>query len=161
MTWATSSWRISRLTRSRYMSRISSARGWSLTAASDLLLFFAGNADPGPRNGIQPRLGNRLAAVLADAKVSLFDPHQRFIDRLKNLRVGLLQPQLNVDFVVACGLVGHVTLAAVVVLHRIGERLKTSGLLEFGALLEQRVLVGRDVHAAMTPTSPCGPIIKP
>ena len=42
---------------------------------------------------------------------------ERLFDRLQDLGVGLLQLQLDVDFVVAAGLVGHVALAGVV-LHR-------------------------------------------
>ena len=67
---------------------------------------------------------NRASAIgspqsRADAEGAFFDPHQRLVDRLENLGVGLLQPQLNMNFVVARGLIGHVALAAVVVLHRI------------------------------------------
>ena len=36
---------------------------------------------------------------------------ERFLNRLENLRVGLFQLQLDVNFVVAAGLVGQVSLA--------------------------------------------------
>ena len=45
--------------------------------------------------------GDRLAAVAADAVGALLDAPQRFFDRLQDLGVGLLQLQLDVDFVVA------------------------------------------------------------
>ena len=58
---------------------------------------------------------------------------QRFFDRLQDLGVGLLQLELNVDFVVAARLVGHVALAGVV-LHRRLKRLDAAGPENFGAL---------------------------
>ena len=51
---------------------------------------------------------------------------ERFLDRLQDLRVGLLQLECDVDFVVAAGLVGHVALPRVV-LHRRLERLDAAG----------------------------------
>ena len=46
---------------------------------------------------------------------------ERFLDRLQDLGVGLLQLELDVDFVVAAGLVGQVALPAVDV-HRRRQR---------------------------------------
>ncbi len=57
--------------------------------------------DARPRNGVKPRLGNRLAAVAADAVGAFVDAPERFFDRLQNLGVRLLELQLDVDFVVA------------------------------------------------------------
>ena len=49
-------------------------------SASRLLLFLAGDAHPRPRDGVQPGLGNRLAAVAADAVGALLDA-QRALPR--------------------------------------------------------------------------------
>jgi hypothetical protein len=46
------------------------------------------------------------------------DALERFLDGLQDLGVGLFQLQLDVNLVVAAGLVRHVALAARVVLHR-------------------------------------------
>ena len=70
---------------------------------------------------------------------------ERFLDRLQDLGVGLLQLQLDVDFVVAAGLIGHVALAGVV-LHRRLQRLDPARPEDLAALLEQRVLVDLHVH---------------
>ena len=56
---------------------------------------------------------DRLAAVAADAVGALLHPAERLFDRLQDLGVGLLQFELDVDFVVAAGLVGEVSLPGV------------------------------------------------
>src|SRR4029077_18635957 len=86
-------------------------------ARSRILLLFAGDADAGPRDGVQPRLGDGFAAIPADAVGTLIEAQQRFFNSLQDFRVGLLQFELNVDLVIATRLVGHVALAGVV-LHR-------------------------------------------
>ena len=98
-------------------------------------------------NRFQPRFGNRLAAVAAHAVGALFDARKRLLDGLQNLRVGLLQLQLNVDFVVPARLIRHVALARVV-LHRRLQRLDASGADNLAALSQQRVLVLLHVHVA-------------
>src|SRR5512139_2858697 len=116
-----------------------------------LLLFLAGDAHPGPWNGLQPGLGDRLAAVLADAIGPLVDAPERLFDRLQDLRVCLFELQLDVDFVVAAGLVRPVTLAAGVVFHGPLQRLGGGAAQQFAPLAEQRVPVVRLVHLATTP----------
>ena len=80
-------------------------------------LFFAGYADAGPRNGLEPRLGNHLTAVAADAVCAHIEAHEGVFDCLKNLRLGLLDCELDVDLIVATGLIRHVAFARVVLHH--------------------------------------------
>src|SRR5262245_27990024 len=84
---------------------------------SRTLLFLAGDADASPRDRPQARFRDRLAAVAADAVGALLDSPQRFFDGLQDLGVGLFQLQLDMNFVVAAGLIRHVSLTSVV-LHR-------------------------------------------
>ena len=58
---------------------------------------------------------------------------------------------VDVHFVVAGGLVGHVALPAVVVLHLSAEWAKTGGLRQLCALPLQGVLVDRNVHRVPAP----------
>src|SRR5688500_5016136 len=117
---APASWRCRIATRSAAKS-VSNWRSSSLCTLS--LLFLARDADAGPWTGVEPRLGDRVAAVAADPVGPLIDAAQRLFDRLEDLGVGLLQLELDVHLVVATGLVGHVALAPRVVLHRPLERL--------------------------------------
>ena len=52
------------------------------------MLFLAGDADACPRDGVEPRPGDFLAAVAADTVSAFFHPVERFLDRLKDLGVG-------------------------------------------------------------------------
>ena len=54
--------------------------------------------------------------------------------------------ELDVDFVVAGGLIGHVALAAVIVLHRCWSGLRPRFGFKLRPLLQQGVLIDRDVH---------------
>src|SRR4030095_9200055 len=99
-----------------------------------------GDADARPRDRAEPRLGDRFAAVAADAVGALLNPPQRFFDGLQDLGVGLFQLQLNVDFVVAAGLIRHVSLTSVV-LHRRLQRFDAARAEYLATFLEQRVLV--------------------
>src|SRR5215467_5357082 len=107
--------------------------------SSRVLLFLARDADACPRNRVETCVGDRLAAVAANPVRALVDAPQRFFNRLKDFRVGLLQLQLNVDFVVAAGLIGHVALTRVVFYRRL-KRLDAAGPENFGSLLQKRVL---------------------
>src|SRR5262249_51999493 len=73
------------------------------------------------------------------------DAPEGFFDRLQDLCIGLLQLQLDVDLVVAAGLIRHVALAGIV-LHRRLEGLDTTGSEDVTALSEQRFLVVLRVH---------------
>ena len=86
-----------------------------------------------------------LAAIAADAVGALVDTQQRFFDGLEDFGVGLLQLELNVDFVVAARLVGHVALAGVV-LHRRLKRFDAACPEDLGAFSEERVLEKLNVH---------------
>src|SRR5678815_404237 len=97
---------------------VSSDRSSSCCTCVLPLFFLASLAGPRPRNGIQACFSDRLAALLADPVRTLLDSAQGAFDRLQDFGVGLFEFELNVDFVVACGLVGHVALPAGVVLHR-------------------------------------------
>src|SRR5262245_26450086 len=117
-----------------------SVRSWrSSSLCTSGLLFLAADARAGPRNGRQPRLGNRLAAVAADTVGPLVDTPQRAFNGLQDLGVCLLELQLNVNFVVAAGLIGHVALAPGVVLHRPLQRLGRGAAEQLPALAQQRV----------------------
>src|ERR1019366_2023767 len=114
--------------------------GGAAAGRSRRLFFLARDADARPGNRVQPGLGDRLAAIAAHAVRTLLDAPQRFLDRLQNLRVGLLQLELNVHFVVAARLIRHVALARVV-LHRRLQRLDAAGAEDLGPFPEERVLV--------------------
>src|SRR5688500_9861879 len=86
--------------------------GWS-----GLLLFLAGDAHARPGNGVEPGVGNHLSTIAAHAIRARLHALKRFLDGLQDLGIGLLQFELDVDLVVAAGLVCHVALAARVVLH--------------------------------------------
>src|SRR5205085_7898444 len=87
---------------------------------------------------------------------ALFDAAERLFDRLKNLGVGLLQFQLDVDFVVAAGLVGEIPLARVDVAHGLLKGLDAAARREdLGALLQQRFFVGRSIHYRLSPRGAC------
>src|SRR5687767_6604481 len=87
------------------------------------LFFLATLAGPRPWDRVQPRFGDRLATLAADAVRPLLDAAERTLDRLQDLGVGLFELELNMDFVVAGRLVGHVALPAGIVLHRPLQRL--------------------------------------
>ena len=99
-----------------------------------------------PGDGVEAGLGNRLTAITTHPESAFFNPLQGLVDGLQNLRVRLLQAQVNVHFVVTRRLVGHVALPSIVVLHGRLDRTKASGLFELRALLEKRLAVGRHVH---------------
>src|SRR5262245_55991858 len=142
---APASWRSMSVTRSAAIA-VSSDRSSSCCTCDLPLLFLATLAGPGPRDRIQPRFGNRLAALPANAVGTFFDAAQRAFDRLQDLGVSLFEFELNVDFIVAGGLVGHVALPAGVVLHRPLQRFRGRASEELSSLLEQRVPVYREVH---------------
>ena len=96
-------------------------------------------------NGVEPCRGDRFAAVTTDAVRALLDPPERFLDGLKDLGVGLLQLQRDVDLVVAARLIRHVALARIV-LHRGLQRLDAAGPENLAAFPEQRLLVVLLVH---------------
>src|SRR6187200_1865968 len=117
-----------------------SVRSWrSSSLCTSGLLFFATDADAGPRDCRQPCLGDGLAAVAAHAVDALIDALQRFIDRLENFGIRLFQLQLNVNFIVATGLVGHIALTTGVVLHRPLQRLGRGAAQKLPAFAQQRV----------------------
>src|SRR4029079_10725097 len=91
----------------------SRAAGREVRSLSRALFFLAGYADARPRNGVQPGRGYLFSAITANAVGALLHPVERFLDRLKDLRVGLLELQLDVYFVVAAGLVGQIPLPRV------------------------------------------------
>ena len=64
---------------------------------------------------------------------------------------GRVGEQVDVHLVIASGLVGHVALPAVVVLHLMLEGAKSGGLGQLGALALQSLLVDRNVHRLTTP----------
>jgi hypothetical protein len=66
---------------------------------------------------------------------------------LQNLRIGLFQLELNMNFVVPARLIRHVALARVG-LHRSLQRLDASGADDLAALPQQRVFVLLNVHVA-------------
>src|ERR1700687_1915774 len=72
---------------------------------SRVLFFLARDTDAGPRNRVQTRLRNWLAAIPADPVGALVDAPERLLDRLQDLRVGLLQLELDVHLGVATGLI--------------------------------------------------------
>src|SRR5262245_23906407 len=113
---------------------VSSDRSSSCCTCALPLFFLASFAGPRPRNGIQACFSDRLPAFAADAVRSLFDAPQRTFDRLEDLGVGLFELELNVDFVVARGLIGHVALPAGVVLHRPLQGLRRGAGKELPAL---------------------------
>src|SRR6187402_1725452 len=89
-----------------------SIRSWRRSSLCTSGLFLlAGDADPGPRDRVQTRFGNRFSAVAADAVNAFVDAAQRLFDRLQNFGVGLLQLQLNVNLVRSARLIRHVALA--------------------------------------------------
>src|SRR5687768_17528518 len=100
------------------------------------LLFLATDADARPWNRLQARLCDLFAAVTTHPVGTVIDPPQRFLDRLENFRVSLLEFQLDVNFVVAAGLIRHVPLAAGVVFHRPLERLRSGTADQFAALAQ-------------------------
>src|SRR5262249_12514727 len=85
---------------------------------------------------------------------AFLDPPERFLDGLQDFRVGLLQLQLDVDFVVAARLIGHIALACVV-LHRRLERLDSARPQDFSALLQQLFLVCGLFHGVSLNFTPC------
>src|SRR6187399_2385161 len=114
---------------------------------SGLLFFLAGDAHARPRNRVEPGVGNHLAAVAAQAKGASLHALERFLDGLQDLGVGLLQLQLNVNLVVAAGLIRHVALPARVVLHRPLQGFGGAATEQLASLAEQRVPIVRHVHA--------------
>src|SRR4026208_356978 len=103
---------------------VSSDRSSSCCTCTLPLLFLAALTGSSPWNRVQPRLGDLLTALLAHAERSFLDTTQGAFDRLEDLGVGLFELELNVDFVVPRGLVGHVDMPAGVVLHRPLQRLR-------------------------------------
>ena len=91
------------------------------------------------------RLGNRLAAVAADAVGALVNPLERLFDGLQNLGVGLLELQLDVDFVVAGRLIGQVALARVRV-ERDRQRIAAAAGEDVSPFPQQHLFEGRYVH---------------
>src|SRR5688572_7864498 len=89
---------------------VSSARSSSFCTSRLPLFFLAGLAGSRPRNGVQSCLGDRFAALTTHPVGSLLDAAQRALYGLQDLGVGLFELELNVDFVVARGLICHVPL---------------------------------------------------
>src|SRR5262249_16310919 len=114
-------------------------------AVSRFLFFLAADADARPGDRVESSRRDRLPAVTADAVGALLDAPQGFVDRLKDLGVGLLEFQLDVNLVVTARLVGHVALPAGIVLHRPLEWLR-AGADQLTAFPEQRIPKNRDVH---------------
>ena len=85
------------------------------------------------QNRFEPRRRNRVAAVAADPVGPLLDAAEGLFDRLEDLGVGLLEFELDVDFVVAARLIRHVALAGVI-FHRRLERLDSSRAENLAAL---------------------------
>ena len=111
----------------------------------EALFRLAGDADARPGNRVQPGLGNRLAAVAAYAIGTFLNPLERLFDRLQNLRVGLLELQLDVDFVVARRLIRQISLARVGV-QRDRQRIAAAAGEDISPFAQQHLFVGAGVH---------------
>src|SRR5687768_6806303 len=109
------------------------------------LFRFARDADARPWDGVETRLGNRLAAVAANAVGALLNALERLFDRLQNFGVGLLELQLDVDLVVARRLVGEVSLTRVRV-KRHGQRITATAGEDVSPFPQQHLFEGRYVH---------------
>src|ERR687898_818285 len=112
---------------------------------SRILFRFARDADACPRDGVETCLGNGLAAVAANAVGAFLNPLERLFDSLQNLGVGLLELQLDVDFVVAGRLVGEVSLARVRV-ERHGQWIAAPAGEDVSPFPQQHLFEGRYVH---------------
>src|SRR5262245_59698185 len=140
---------VRKLRRSSFCTGVYAFFSRMVSRALRLLFFLAGDTGPGPRNRREPRLGDRLAAVAADAVRALFHAPQRAFDRLQDLGVGLFQFQLNVHLVVAGGLIGDVALAAGIVLHRPLQRFGGTAPEQLAALAHQRYPKYFQIHAGV------------
>src|SRR5262245_12949045 len=140
---------VRKLRRSSFCTGVYAFFSRMVSRALRLLFFLAGDTGPGPRNRREPRLGDRLATVAADAVRALFHAPQRAFDRLQALGVGLFQFQLYVHLVVAGGLIADVALAAGIVLHRPLQRLGGTAPEQLAALAHQRYPKYFQIHAGV------------